>query len=118
MSTKWVVHKFGGTSVADAERYRTAAKILLSRQLGQRTAVVVSAMGGVTDELIRSIDLAANQDDSYLAKLQSLKERHLQTLTGLGLTAARQQSLSEAIGADFHENEEELRGVWITRLAS
>ena len=27
---KWIVHKFGGTSLSDAERYRGAAEILLS----------------------------------------------------------------------------------------
>jgi aspartokinase/homoserine dehydrogenase 1 len=118
MISKWVVHKFGGTSIADAERYRAAAGILLSRKPGERTAVVVSAMSGVTDDLIQLVELATRQDGSYLAKLQSLKERHLDTAARLHLDAARTQSLVETIGSDFREIEEVLRGAWITRLAS
>src|SRR4030095_15151166 len=117
--SRWVVHKFGGTSVADAERYQAAAEILSSvSKSGERTAVVVSAMSGVTDVLIELVELAAVQNSSYLAKLQSLKERHLDTVTGLHLPATRQQSLAETISSDFNEIEEVLRGAWITRVAS
>src|ERR1700738_320761 len=118
MISRWVVHKFGGTSVADAERYRAAAGILLSRGQGERTAVVVSAMSGVTDTLIRLVELAASQNGSYLAELQSLKERHLDTVAGLHLDVVRHQSLVVTIASDFKEIEEVLRGAWITRLAS
>src|ERR1043165_5733868 len=66
----WVVHKFGGTSVANAERYRAAAEIVLTS--GERVAVIVSAMSGVTNELIRAVGLAAKHDSSYLAYLAQL----------------------------------------------
>ena len=46
-----VVHKFGGTSVADAERYRHVAQLLLAREESLQVTVV-SAMKGVTDALI------------------------------------------------------------------
>ncbi|MEM6560499.1 MAG: aspartate kinase [Planctomycetota bacterium] len=47
-----VVQKFGGTSVADADRIRTAAtKAIAARDAGHQIAVVVSAMGKTTDEL-------------------------------------------------------------------
>ena len=118
MANKWVVHKFGGTSLADAERYRAVGQILLSQPAGERTAVVVSAMSGVTDALIRSVELAASQDSSYLAKLQGLKDRHLETVAGLQLAPAQNHSLRETIVSDFSKIEEVLRGVWITRLAS
>ena len=62
MNSNWVVHKFGGTSVADAERYRAAAEIVLARAPGERTAVVVSAMSGVTNALIQSVELAASNN--------------------------------------------------------
>jgi aspartate kinase len=48
-----IVQKFGGTSVADAERIHRAAKRAISaRQAGNQVAVVVSAMGDTTDVLI------------------------------------------------------------------
>ena len=116
MKSEWVVHKFGGTSVANAERYRAAAEIVLAS--GERVAVIVSAMGGVTNELIRAVELAAKHDSSYLAKLADLKQRHLETVAELELSAVQSESLSETITSDFNAIEEVLRGVWITKLPS
>jgi len=74
MTSRWVVHKFGGTSVANARGYEAAARILLSlRRNEERSAVVVSAMSGVTDGLLELLALAASRNDSYLAGLHSLK---------------------------------------------
>ena len=115
---KWIVHKFGGTSLSDAERYRAAAEILLSDKSAERTAVIVSAMSGVTNALIESVELAASQDASYLPKLEALKNRHLETIARLELSGTQYQSLSQTISFDFSAIEEVLRGVWITRLAS
>ena len=48
-----VVMKFGGTSVADAERIRAAARrAIATRKQGHQVVMVVSAMGHTTDELI------------------------------------------------------------------
>ena len=119
MSTTWIVHKFGGTSVADAGRYRAVARILLaSRRTDARTAVVVSAMSGVTDALLETTALAALRDESYLPRLHALRERHLDTVIGLGLEESRGRALAEVIERDFRELEEVLRGVWIARLDS
>ena len=118
MNSKWVVHKFGGTSVADAERYRAAAEIVLARAPGERTAVVVSAMSGVTNVLIQSVELAAGNDNSYLTKLEELQRRHLETVAALELGPSQTGALRETIVSDFNAIEEVLRGVWITRLFS
>jgi len=116
MNAGWTVHKFGGTSLADADRYRAACQIILSEQSGKRVAVVVSAMSGVTNALIESVNLAAAHDDSYLDKLQALENRHLETITALKLQ--NNSTLSETVHTDFNAIKEVLRGVWITRLAS
>ena len=48
-----IVQKYGGTSVADAERIkRVAERIVTARRAGDDVVVVVSAMGHTTDELI------------------------------------------------------------------
>jgi aspartate kinase len=48
-----IVQKFGGTSVADAERiHRAARRAIAARQAGNQVCVVVSAMGHTTDVLI------------------------------------------------------------------
>ncbi|HJQ32435.1 MAG TPA: bifunctional aspartate kinase/homoserine dehydrogenase I [Pyrinomonadaceae bacterium] len=120
MSSTWTVHKFGGTSLADAGRYRSAGRILLAleRRPDARVAAVVSAMGGVTDALLKSVDLAARRDDEYLNVIGALRERHFETIEGLGLDASRQKALTEVVTSDFKEIEEVLRGVWIARLTS
>jgi len=49
-----VVQKFGGTSVADAERMREVAdQVALTRRRGDQVVLVVSAMGKETDDLLR-----------------------------------------------------------------
>jgi aspartate kinase len=51
--TETVVMKFGGTSVADAERIKRAARrIVAARQDGKRVVAVLSARGKTTDELV------------------------------------------------------------------
>ena len=50
-SAGWVVHKFGGSSVADAACFQRVADILESQPAG-RLGVVLSACKGVTDELL------------------------------------------------------------------
>ncbi len=48
-----IVQKFGGTSVADAERiHKAAARAIAAKRKGNQVAVVVSAMGDTTDDLI------------------------------------------------------------------
>jgi len=48
-----IVQKFGGTSVADAERiHKAARRAILAKERGNQVVVVVSAMGDTTDNLI------------------------------------------------------------------
>ena len=48
-----IVQKYGGTSVADAERIRTVARrVAACRQAGDDLVVVVSAMAGETNRLL------------------------------------------------------------------
>jgi aspartokinase/homoserine dehydrogenase 1 len=118
MTARWTVHKFGGTSLADADRYRSASEIILSQRAGERVAVVVSAMSGVTNALIESVNLAATNNESYLQTLAALEDRHLDTIAGLQLGDAHASRIRDTVVSDFNAIKEVLRGVWITRLAS
>jgi aspartokinase/homoserine dehydrogenase 1 len=71
----WVVHKFGGSSVADAGCFRRVADILDS-QPSPRLGVVLSACKGVTDALLGLVAAAERQDDGWQAALIALRERH------------------------------------------
>jgi len=112
----WVAHKFGGTSVAGAERYRGVAAIVGDLP-GARKAVVVSAMSKVTDALIEAAELAAKRRAGYKAKLRAIEERHLQTAAEL-LPETALAPLAKRIQADFRSLAEVLRGVWLTRTCA
>jgi len=74
--TTWTVHKFGGSSVADADCFRRVARIV--EQGGTPQAIVLSACRGVTDALLAIVSLAEQQDPSIDARLGEVRERHIQ----------------------------------------
>ncbi len=75
--TECRVHKFGGSSLADADRIGHVVGLMLAAA-EPRHAVVVSAMHGVTDSLIEIGDAAARGDD-WRPALASLRQRHIET---------------------------------------
>ena len=68
------VLKFGGTSVAGTQQIQKVAEIIQSTQDCQ--VVVVSALGGVTDNLIEAGKLAEQGDQAYQRVLENLANRH------------------------------------------
>jgi len=72
-----VVQKFGGTSVADADRIRAVADhVARSRRAGDDVVVVVSAMGKTTDQLVRlADDVSSVQPSREVDMLLSSGER-------------------------------------------
>src|SRR5216684_1398939 len=91
----WVVHKFGGSSVADADCFGKVAAILESAPPG-RLAVVLSACRGVTDALLRLVALAERQDEGFRGELAQLRTRHAAIAETL-LTAASAQPYLAAL---------------------
>ncbi len=72
----WAVHKFGGSSVADAECFARVATII-EQQPRARLAVVLSACKGVTDALLGLVQRAEKADASWQAELSALRARHV-----------------------------------------
>ncbi len=72
-----VIQKFGGTSIGNVERiHRVAERIERTQQAGDQVVVVVSAMSGETDRLLRlAHDVTPQPDDRELAVLLSSGER-------------------------------------------
>jgi aspartokinase/homoserine dehydrogenase 1 len=70
--------KFGGTSVGSPGAFRRAAAIVLEQAAAwDRVVVVVSAMSGVTDALVRGARMAAAGDkEAYGAIVADLRARH------------------------------------------
>ncbi|KAE9462430.1 hypothetical protein C3L33_05653, partial [Rhododendron williamsianum] len=78
----WSVHKFGGTCVGSSDRIRNVAEIIQNDD-SERKLVVVSAMSKVTDMMYVLINKAQSRDDSYIAALDAVLEKH--RLTALDL---------------------------------
>ncbi|MGY0558710.1 MULTISPECIES: bifunctional aspartate kinase/homoserine dehydrogenase I [unclassified Lysobacter] len=80
------LHKFGGSSLADAAHYRHVAQLLTQQHVAMQGIqyVVVSAMHGVTDALIALGNTAVTGGD-WRAALAALRERHLVAAAGLDL---------------------------------
>jgi len=88
-----LVMKFGGTSVGSADALFRAADIVVSGASGgQPLAVVVSAMSGVTNELIASCDSARRGDVADVeARIDGIRERHDRALSQLFAGGAPEQ---------------------------
>jgi aspartate kinase len=76
-----IVMKFGGSSVANAERIRHIGEIVASR-LSRKPVVVLSAMGDTTDQLLEAADLALTEKSVSIKKIENL---HLKTIADLDL---------------------------------
>jgi aspartokinase/homoserine dehydrogenase 1 len=72
---KWIVHKFGGSSVADADCFRRVADIIEASD-NPREAVVLSACRGVTDALLHLVSLAERPEGYLASAIEQLKRRH------------------------------------------
>jgi len=75
------VLKFGGSSVANAENIQKVVSIVKSNNGKQ--IIVVSALGGVTDQLLKAGALAAVADEAYKEVLQQLEKKHLDAARAL-----------------------------------
>jgi aspartate kinase len=91
-----LVQKFGGSSLANAERIRAAAtRVARTASTGRPLVVVVSAMGDTTDELIDlAYRVAARPDDREMDLLLSTGETVSATLMAMALHDLQQPAVS------------------------
>jgi aspartokinase/homoserine dehydrogenase 1 len=112
----WVVHKFGGSSVADADCFRRVAEIIESQPAGG-LGVVLSACRGVTDALLRIVTLAERQDESFKGELAALRSRHATSAETL-LSSDSARLYLAGFDRDIHDLEGILQTVRLTRAAA
>ncbi|HVT45895.1 MAG TPA: lysine-sensitive aspartokinase 3 [Thermoanaerobaculia bacterium] len=71
-----IVIKFGGTSVGDSERMEEAIEIVAAAR-DRRPVVIVSALAGVTNQLVEAARLAADGSiDEVTGIVEAIRERH------------------------------------------
>jgi len=113
------VHKFGGSSLANAERFDHVAKLILDQARvhgDERIGVVVSAMGGMTDALLRLAMLAEQDDATYTPELHAIGERYAQTARAL-LHGEALVGILDAWSRDAQDIEDVLKAIALVRSA-
>ena len=91
-----IVQKYGGTSVADSQKIKNVAKrITQSHKDGNLVVVVVSAMGGSTDQLINlALEISENPPERELDMLLSTGEQVSIALLAMAVSELGFQAIS------------------------
>ncbi|WP_412061678.1 bifunctional aspartate kinase/homoserine dehydrogenase I [Rubrivirga sp. IMCC45206] len=110
------VSKFGGTSVATPERIRRAVALVADAPKAGRPVVVVSALGGTTDDLLAALD-AALARSGHGARVATIRQRHHAAADALA-TPADRADLGRALDTRLAELTELLDGVSLLREAT
>src|SRR5580693_8772005 len=106
------VLKFGGSSVANAENIDKVITLVREALTKDRTILVVSALGGITDMLIQAAATAAAGEESYKDSLQEIEHRHLETIKTL-LPLTRQSAALSAVKTRCNEIEDICSGIFL-----
>ena len=77
------VLKFGGTSVGSAENINKVISIVEQQSKDSKVAVVVSAVGGITDKLLEAAKLACDKNPEYKQCYDKIWSRHNDVIEGL-----------------------------------
>jgi aspartokinase/homoserine dehydrogenase 1 len=113
---QWIVHKFGGSSVADAACFRRVAEIVESSP-NPREAIVLSACRGVTDALLKSVTMAENPDGDMTGVIEELWKRH-EKLAGELLSPSSCESYCMQLARDCKDIAGVLQTVRLIRSAT
>jgi len=112
----WKIHKFGGSSLGDADCFKRVLDILAAEPQA-KLGVVVSAMGGMTDKLIRLASMAVRDNSAYLlAELNEIGERYAKTAKQL-VRDSRLVDLLDQWGQDASDLRDILQDIALVRSA-
>jgi bifunctional aspartokinase / homoserine dehydrogenase 1 len=116
MSAKKII-KFGGTSIANPERIREAASIVLSAAKKERVVVIVSAFQDVTNQLLECARLAELGNKEFQSMYKQLADRHMSTLKSLHDGNPPKRTVAD-LQALLTELRDTLQGIFLLRHSS
>ena len=106
--------KFGGTSVADSSAISNVCDIIASRCRDEQLHVVTSAIGGVTDQLLKAARYAVDQNQQYEAILAEIRNRHISIIKEL-IPVKLQSNVLAGFQDEFNKLEDALTGIYLIR---
>lgn len=105
------VLKFGGTSVGSVDSILNVKKIVES--IEEPVVVVVSALGGITDKLIATSQMASKGDISYEKEFSEIITRHLNVIEGVIPDPEKRREVQEKVTHLLDELGNIFRGVYL-----
>ncbi len=107
------VMKFGGTSVGSVESILILKKIVEKAAAEQPVIVVVSALNGITDQLIDTSERARRGDESYGTSFVQMLNRHHEMVDAIIADDQKREELQKKIDVLFNELKSILFGVYL-----
>ena len=107
------VLKFGGTSVGSVASILSLQKIVEKEAKHQPIIVVVSALGGITDQLIATSQLALKGDESWRNEFDSIVARHHKMIDAIITDPHDRESLFNNVDSLFEQLQSIYYGVFL-----
>ncbi|MCM0293634.1 bifunctional aspartate kinase/homoserine dehydrogenase I [Bacteroides fragilis] len=107
------VMKFGGTSVGSVNSILSVKKIVESA--GEPVIVVVSALGGITDQLISTSRMAATGDAAYEGAYREIVRRHEEMVKGVIPAGETQTLLHYQVNELLDELKDIFQGIYLIK---
>jgi aspartokinase/homoserine dehydrogenase 1 len=111
------VLKFGGSSVGSAEAIDKVIAIVTESSKKEPTIVVVSAMSGVTDQLLMLAQSASQGNEAYKTIIQNIEQKHLDAVRAL-LPIQQQSGTLSMVKQLLNELESNCEGLFMLRELS
>lgn len=106
--------KFGGSSIGDIDRIKNVLQIVSQAKATDDIAVVFSAFGGVTEDLLRCAELAKKNDPGYQPLLLAMEKRHMLLVKQL-IPVQKQSSVLTYVKVRFNELEDLFHGIFLIK---
>lgn len=107
------VLKFGGTSVGSVESILSLKAIVEKQAEKQPVIVVVSALGGITDKLIATSQLALKGDDAWKEEFKAMVDRHHKMIDTIITDTRKREKLFNVVDSLFDQLRSIYFGVYL-----
>ena len=107
------VLKFGGTSVGSVNSMLNVKKIV--EAVDDKVIVVVSALGGITDKLIKTSTMAANGDSGYEKEMKEIVNRHIEMVYTVIPAGQKRELLLDCVNELLSELKDIFQGIYLIR---
>ena len=107
------IMKFGGTSVGSVDSIQKVKQIVESEK--DSVIVVVSALGGITDQLIRTATMATRGDIAYEAEFDGMVRRHDEMIQQVIPSGNKKRTLEKKIHALLDELRDIYQGLYLLK---